>query len=197
MRSLRNWALALGVAAVGLFSNTAMAGFVGDNLVVSLTVHTTGAADQIVWNNAPTVTGPGIELTGDSASSLPGSALGWSIDFNDTVNCFILSVDNLTPLTDTIAPLVFNVSGLAALHPDLAIYGATIGGINTLGVSPLDLTWTADTISINSNILNSIGPFDTLKVEICIVPEASTLVMMGIAATGLAGAVVARRRRNG
>jgi hypothetical protein len=196
MRSLRTWAVALGLSIVGLgFSNTAQAGFGGDALVVSLTVHTSGAADQIVWNNDATIGGPGVELTGDSASSVPGSALGWSIDFEDTSGCFILSVDNLAGNADTVEPLLLVVDLIN--NPNLALYGVTIGGINTLGVAPGDISWDADTITVSSNILNAVGPFGTLKVELCIVPEASTFVMMGIAATGLAGAVVARRRRNG
>jgi hypothetical protein len=187
--------MALGLTVVGLFSNTAQAGFGGDALVVSLTVHTTGAVDQIVWSSTPTVGGVGVELTGDSASSVPGSALSWSIDFATTGNFFTLSVDNLNSITDTVEPLLLVVDGIA--DPNLVLYGAAIGAINTLGVSPGDISWDADTITISSNILNSVGPFDTLKVQIVIVPEASTLVMMGIAATGIAGAVVARRRRNG
>lgn len=196
MRSLRNWAMALGLSIVGLgFSNTAQAGFGGDALSVSLTVHTVGAADQIVWNNTPTVGGLGVELTGDSASSAVGSALAWSIDFQTSANSIILSVDNLANITDTVEPLLLVIDLID--NPDLAVYGAAIGAINTLGVGASDISWDADTITVSSNILNSVGPFGTLKVELVIVPEASTLVMMGIAATGLAGAVVARRRRNG
>ena len=193
MRSLRTWAVALGLSIVGLgFSNTAQAGFGGDALVVSLTVHTSGAADQIVWNNDATVGGPGVELTGDSASSAVGSSLAWSIDFDHTAGRVLLSVDNLA---NTVEPLLLVIDLID--DPNLALYGVQIGTVNTLGVAVGDISWDADTITVSSNILNAVGPLGTLKVELVIVPEASTLVMMGIAATGLAGAVVARRRRNG
>ncbi|MBY0588962.1 PEP-CTERM sorting domain-containing protein [bacterium] len=196
MRSLRNWALALGVTVIGLFSNTAMAGFGGDALNVTLTAHTVGATQHVVWNSVPTVGVLGIELTGTS-QPFGGNPLAWAVDFRTDSNCFVLSVDNLFPAGNTVDPVFFTVTGLAAGHPDLATFGATIGGINTLGVAPGDLSWTADSITISSAVLNAVPGFGTLKVEICIVPEASTLIMMGIAATGLAGAVVARRRRNG
>lgn len=181
--------LAVALAATLVSVAPALAGFGGDSLTVSLTVHTTGAADQTVFSLDPAVGGPGVELTGDSDPGALGDALAWSLDFDG--DCFTLTVTNSSGSAQPIGDLSLIVDDI-----DMALPGLTIG-LNTLGIGGGDISIVGDSIVISSTGLADVAALGSASVEICVVPEASTFVMMSIMAAGVAGGYVARRRRNG
>jgi hypothetical protein len=195
----RRIALALSLCAVSLFSNQAQAGFAGDSLTSTLIVHTTGAIDQIAWLNE-SQTGGVADLPDYTGVSTPfGAPAGsgpivWFLDFSATEDCFTLTAGDyfgivggtdVNPLTLTIVT-GHDLSG-----------GVVIGGFNTFGFSPGDISVSGQTITISSSALATLPYADSLSTQFCVVPEASTVAMMSIVACGLAGSYLARRRRNG
>lgn len=179
------------LVVLGLAGN-ASAGYLGDSITVSLTVHTTGAIDQDVWSSTPAIVTPGPILIGDSWPNGVASPLLWSLDgIGPDPTCFLLTVLNPNGVSTTIDPLLLTITGLDAMP----VGGVVLGGINTMGVSPLDLSFGFDSVTINSPVLAVLGPGGALQVEFCIVPEVSSLAMMALAVSGIAGGVFWRRRR--
>jgi hypothetical protein len=191
----RRIALAFSLCAVALFSNQAQAGFAGDSLTSTLIVHTTGATDQIAWLNSSQSGGFLTEYAGDSAPfGAPVGSILWNLDFSATLDCFTLAAEDVVGLvggTD-VNPLTLTI----VTDHDLS-GGVVIGGINTFGFLPGDISVVGETITISSSALATLAESGSLVTEFCVVPEASTVAMMSIVACGLAGSYLARRRRNG
>jgi hypothetical protein len=193
MIPLRNWRLGLALSALVLGSvGTANAGYLGDSITVSLTVHTTGAIDQDVWSSTPAVVVPGSILGGDSWPNGVSAPLLWElVGLGADPDCFLLSVLNPNAVATTVDPLLLVITGLDAMP----VGGVVLGGINTMGVLPSDLSYTGSSVTISSLILAPLAPGGSLAVEFCIVPEVSSLAMMAFAVSGIAGGVFWRRRR--
>lgn len=192
--SRRCFGIALSTLVLGLAGN-ANAGYLGDSITVSLTVHTTGAIDQNVWSSTPAVVVAGPILAGDSWPNGVGSPLLWTLDGLDVTggypDSFLLSVSNPNGVGTTVDPLLFSITGL----DNMVVGGVTLGPINTLGVLPGDVSFTGSSVSISSAALSAIGAGGSLAVQINIVPEVSSLAMMALAVSGIAGGVFWRRRR--
>ena len=185
--SIRKWALALSMTVFGFgFVNQADAGFTGDTVSVSLTAHTTGAIDQVVFSG-DTVTEPGA-IVGDSQPNGVILPLGWT--FSVSANTFTISVTNPNDVATTVQPLLLNVTGV-----DDPIANVYIVGANTLGVNTGDISFTASTITVSSNLLSVLDGGGTLSTTFAVVPEASTFIMMSLVASGLAGGYMVRRRK--
>jgi hypothetical protein len=185
-------ALALGVSALVLGAGQAKAGFTGDSVTVSLTVHTTGAVDQDVFSNDPAVVGAGIELTGTSEPNGTGYPLDWSVDLDDL--SILLTVSNPGGVATTVDPLVLTVSGLDSD----TLVGATIGALNDFGFSNGDLAVGVDfvTLSVPGSVLAILGAGGTLQTQINLaVPEASSVIMTMMAGL-MGGGYLWRRRRS-
>lgn len=191
MFTLRRIALALGVSALVLSAGQAKAGFLGDSVSVSLTVHTTGAVDDTVFSNDPAIVG-GAPLVGTSEPNGTGYPLNWSVDLQDL--SILLTVSNPGGVATTVDPLLLTVSGLDSD----TLVGATIGALNDFGFTNADLTVGVDsvTLSVPGGVLALLGAGGTLQTQINLaVPEASSVIMTMMA--GLAGGgYLWRRRRN-
>lgn len=190
MNTFRRIAFVLGVTALALTAGQAKAGFLGDNVSVSLTVHTTGAVDQTVFAADPAVVG-GPALLGTSEPSNTGYPLNWSLDLQDLT--ILLTVSNPGGVATTVDPLLLTVSGLDAD----TLVGATIGSPNTFGFVNADLSVFGDTLtlSVPAGVLAILGAGGTLQTQIVLaVPEASSVIMTMMAGLGGAGYLWRRRR---
>lgn len=195
MKTFRNVALILGVAVLTVgVANQAKAGFLGDTVSVSLTVHTTGAIDQTVWSSTPAVVAPGgPELTGDSWPNGVGTPLAWELDLEDLSILITVINPTVTNGPTTIDPLLLTISGLDS---DI-LAGATVDSIiNGLGVAPADVSVFGDTLTVSSPVLNILpAGYSSLTTKINLaVPEASS-VLMTLMAGSVAGGYLWRRRR--
>lgn len=192
MYTLRNWAIALGMSLLVLgVANRANAGFLGDTVSVSLTVHTAGATDQTVWSNDPAVIGAGVELTGTSSPGQGGDLLDWAIDLDDLT--ITLTVSNPNAVAWSVEPLILVISGLDAMPLTSAVISTVV---NDFGFTNAQLSIAGDTLTLTAPFgLNSVGPGVSLSSTIVLaVPEASSVVMM-LLAGGVAGGLAWRRRR--
>lgn len=190
--SFRLWAVALGVMAV-FAAAPAQAGFLGDSVSVSLTVHTTGAIDQIVWASTPAVVAlGGPDLLGDSWPNGVTSPLLWDLDLEDLTITLTVLNPNLVPTT--VEPMLFVISGLDAMPLASA---AVNPFLNQFGISNAEISVAGDTLTVSSALLASVaaGGSLTTQIVLTVVPEASSIVMTALMATGLVGGYVARRRR--
>ncbi|MBX9655511.1 PEP-CTERM sorting domain-containing protein [bacterium] len=187
MMAFRKWAVALSMAVLG-FAGTANAGFTGDTVSVSLTAHTSGASDQVVFNNDP-VTEPGA-IVGDSLPNGVSTPLSWTFALSG--NTFTITVSNPNAVATTVDPLALSITGI-----DAPVSGVFIVGSNDFGFVPGDISFTASTISVSApgGSLAILGAGSSLSTTFQVVPEASTLIMMSLVASGLAGGYVVRRRK--
>lgn len=181
--SLRTWALAL--ALVG-FASAANAGFTGDTVSVSLTAHTSGAIDQVVFNNDSISDGDA--MLGNSQPNGVVTPLLWV--FSLSGNTFTLSVTNLNTESTTVDPLTLTITGI-----DSPVTGVSILGPNDFGFVPGDISFTSSTITVSAGAGElAILPGGTeLTTTFQVVPEASTLMMVSLAACGVIGGYVVRR----
>jgi hypothetical protein len=184
--------------------NNANAAFLGDDVTVSLTVHTTGAVDQVVWSSQTETIGYLVEYAGDSQPAGAGAPLLWNLDFDPSDCCFVLAVEDVNGVgPTTVDPLLLtitfadNTGWLAALGGDLSGL-VQIGGINTFGFLPGDISASGNsiTISVPAGALAVLANGGVLVTEFCIVPEASSIMLTVLAASGVAGGVFWRRRRS-
>lgn len=185
--SIRKWAVALSMAVLG-FAGTANAGFTGDTVSVSLTAHTSGAVDQVVFNNDP-VTEPGA-IVGDSLPNGVSLPLSWT--FTLSGNTFTIAVSNPNAVATTVDPLTLSITGI-----DDPVANVYIVGANTFGFNPGDISFTASTVTVSApgGTLAVLNGGDSLSTTFAVVPEASTFIMMSLVASGLAGGYVVRRRK--
>ena len=187
--SIRKWAIALSLTVFGFgFANQANAGFTGDTVSVSLTAHTSGAVDQVVFSG-DSITEPG-SIVGDSTPYGASSPLSWT--FTLVGNTFTLNVSDINNIGPTsVDPLLLTITGI-----DSAVTGVNIIGANTFGFAPGDIDFsTPGTITVSASTLAILAQGGTLETTFSVVPEASTFIMMSLVASGLAGGVIARRRK--
>ncbi|MFO0947460.1 MAG: PEP-CTERM sorting domain-containing protein [Planctomycetota bacterium] len=192
MKTLRNWAVALGLSVLALgVANRAEAGFLGDTVSVSLTVHTAGATDQTVWSNDPAVIGSGVELTGTSSPGTGGDILNWAIDLDDLT--ITLTVTNPNAVAWSVDPLTLVISGLDAMPLTSAVISTVV---NDFGFTNAQLSIAGDTLTLYApSGLNLVNASSSLSSTIVLaVPEASSVVMM-LLAGGVAGGLAWRRRK--
>lgn len=204
-RCVRSWCygVALTFVSLGLVGN-AHAGFLGDDVTVSLTVHTTGAVDQVVWSSQTETIGFLVEYSGDSQPAGAAAPLLWNLDFSPLDCCFVLAVEDVNNVgPTTVDPLLLTIS-FADNTGWLTLLGGNlnglvqIGGINTFGFLPGDISASGNTItiSVGAGALNVLANGGTLVTQFCIVPEASSIMLTVLAASGVAGGVFWRRRRS-
>lgn len=204
-RSLRSWCygIAISFVSLGLVGN-ANADFLGDDVTVSLTVHTTGAVDQDVWSSDTETIGALVEFAGDSEPAGAGAPLLWNLDFDDNC-CFTLSVEDVNLVgPTTVDPLVFtvtfadNTNWIAGLPGGSLAGNVIIGAPNDFGFLAGDISVAGNTITISvpGGALAGLPLGGTLSTEFCVVPEVSSIAMMTLAATGMAGGIFWRRRRS-
>lgn len=193
-RSLRAFFLAVATTLIGLGS--ANAAFLGEEVTVSMTVHTTGATDQIVWSNEVQSIGFLVEYAGDSVPDAAPAPLLWNLDFDPETCCFTLSVEDVNQIGPTsVDPLLLTIKFATT---DLS-GGVFLSGANTFGFLPGDISVVGQTvtISVGADSLANLDKGGALVSRFCIavIPEASSIAMLAMAGVTVAGGAFLRRRR--
>ncbi len=166
----------------------------GDQVAVTLTVHTSGSAIQNVFSNTPATVDETVELTGVSDPDNPGDGLAWTVDLEDlAVTLTAYDVNGTGP--QTVDPMTWVITGLDQMN----IQGVTIDSLNEFGITPAQITFTANSITVivpeGSLALLPLNGSLATKLHF-IIPEPSTLVLALLASLGLIGFVRKRRMRH-